>query len=404
MPNNEIVYFVNTTKELYNKELNNNTIHDNFIYFVKNSDSDYKLYKGKTELTINSDYITNQIKDLIANAPEELNTLKELADAFKGNEKLIKQINEAIVKKADKTYLDEKLKEKQDKLVSGSNIKTINGKDILGNGNIQIKEMPDIRSDISDFLKSDISEEYFKNKYGENNQDEMAQLLYLESMGLWFPGFNFTNGNKEFKPIPLVVFFSYLVETIDKNTTKKIDNKVDKKELEEVKLLKQDKLTNGVNIKTLNGYSILGSGNLDFKLSVEDVRGLQDELSDLKNNKKQNEFIVNETNLIDITSFGYCSFIGTNTIILDNMFYQPNKIYQIEIKEKEDTICKINLYKNKITTEEKSYFLSSKKGTYYLNIKKTSNENDAQVSITLTDKTNYNGYDIKKSIIKEIYI
>ena len=275
---------------------------------------------------------------------------------------------------------------------------------MLGSGNIQIKEMPDIRSDISDFLKSDISEEYFKNKYGENNQDEMAQLLYLESMELWFPGFNFTNGNKEFEPIPLGVFFSYLVETIDENTTKKIDNKADKKELEEVKLLKQDKLTNGVNIKTLNGYSILGSGNLDFKLSVEDVRGLQDELSDLKNNKKRNEFIVNETNLIDITSFGYCSLIGTNTIILDNMFYQPNKIYQIEIKEREDTICKINLYKNKITTEEKSYFLSSKKGTYYLNIKKTSNENDAQVSITLTDKTNYNGYDIKKSIIKEIYI
>lgn len=404
MPNNEIVYFVNTTKELYNKELNNNTVHDNFIYFVKNSDSDYKLYKGKTELTINNDYITKQIKDLIGNAPEELNTLKELADAFKGNEKLIKQINEAIVKKADKAYLDKKLKETQDKLISGSNIKTINRQDILGSGNIQIKEMPDIRSDISDFLKSDISEEYFKNKYGENNQDEMAQLLYLESMGLWFPGFNFTNGNKEFKPMPLGVFFSYLVETIDENTTKKIDNKADKKELEEVKLLKQDKLTNGVNIKTLNGYSILGSGNLDFKLSVQDVRGLQEELSDLKNNKKQNEFIVNETNLIDITSFGYCSFIGTNTIILDNMFYQPNKIYQIEIKEKEDTICKINLYKNKITTEEKSYFLSSKKGTYYLNIKKTSNENDAQVSITLTDKTNYNGYDIKKSVIKEIYI
>lgn len=404
MANNEIVYFVNTTKELYKKELNNNTVHDNFIYFVKNSDSDYKLYKGKTELTINSDYITNQIKDLIGNAPEELNTLKELADAFKNNKKLIEQINEAIVKKADKAYLDEKLKETQDKLVSGSNIKTINGKDILGSGNIQIKEMPDTRSDISDFLKSDISEEYFKNKYGENNQDEMAQLLYLESIGLWFPGFNFINGNKEFKPIPLGAFFSYLVETIDEKNTKKIDNKADKKELEEVKLLKQDKLTNGVNIKTLNGYSILGSGNLDFKLSVQDVRGLQDELSDLKNNKKQNEFIVNETNLIDITSFGYCSFIGTNTIILDNMFYQPNKIYQIEIKESEDTICKINLYKNKITTKEKSYFLSSKKGTYYLNIKKTSNENDAQVSITLTDKTNYNGYDIKKSIIKEIYI
>lgn len=404
MTNNEIVYFVNTTKELYNKELNNNTVHDNFIYFVKNSDSDYKLYKGKTELTINNDYITKQIKDLIGNAPEELNTLKELAEAFKGNEKLIKQINEAIVKKADKAYLDEKLKETQDKLISGSNIKTINGQDILGSGNIQIKEMPDTRSDISDFLKSDISEEYFKNKYGENNQDEMAQLLYLESIGLWFPGFNFTNGNKEFKPIPLGVLFSHLLEEIEKNTTEKIDNKADKKELEEVKLLKQDKLTNGVNIKTLNGYSILGSGNLDFKLSVQDVRGLQDELSDLKNNKKQNEFIVNETNLIDITSCGYCSFIGTNTIMLDNMFYQPNKIYQIEIKEREDTICKINLYKNKITTEEKSYFLSSKKGTYYLNIKKTSNEIDAQVSITLTDKTNYNGYDIKKSVIKEIYI
>ena len=55
------------------------------------------------------EFVSQRIKDVIDNAPELLDTLRELAEA---------------------------LALKQDLLVSGENIKTINGSSILGEGNI----------------------------------------------------------------------------------------------------------------------------------------------------------------------------------------------------------------------------------------------------------------------------
>ena len=45
--------------------------------------------------------------------------------------------------------LDKKIEDKQDELISGSNIKTINGQSILGNGNITIKEGENV--DLSEY-------------------------------------------------------------------------------------------------------------------------------------------------------------------------------------------------------------------------------------------------------------
>ena len=44
----------------------------------------------------------------------------------------------AVAGKADKTYVDTELAKKQAQLVSGSNIKTINGQSLLGSGDISI--------------------------------------------------------------------------------------------------------------------------------------------------------------------------------------------------------------------------------------------------------------------------
>ena len=65
------------------------------------------------------------INALINGAPGTLDTLKELADAVNSNKSLVDALNEGITNK-------------QDTLVSGTNIKTINGVSILGTGNITI--------------------------------------------------------------------------------------------------------------------------------------------------------------------------------------------------------------------------------------------------------------------------
>ena len=69
--------------------------------------------------------ISTAINALINGAPGTLDTLKELADAVNSNKSLVDALNEAITNK-------------QDTLVSGTNIKTINGESILGTGDITI--------------------------------------------------------------------------------------------------------------------------------------------------------------------------------------------------------------------------------------------------------------------------
>ena len=64
--------------------------------------------------------------EFIGSAPETLDTIAEVAQAIKDNETVVEALNAAIGNK-------------QDKLISGKNIKQINGQDILGEGNIEIK-------------------------------------------------------------------------------------------------------------------------------------------------------------------------------------------------------------------------------------------------------------------------
>ena len=72
--------------------------------------------------------ISTAINALINGAPGTLDTLKELADAVNSNKSLVDALNEAI-------------SNKQDKLVSGTNIKTINGNSLTGSGNITVNEL-----------------------------------------------------------------------------------------------------------------------------------------------------------------------------------------------------------------------------------------------------------------------
>lgn len=53
------------------------------------------------------DYVDNQIASLVDSAPDELNTIKELADAFQQNRDVIDTLNSAITNKADKIFIAE---------------------------------------------------------------------------------------------------------------------------------------------------------------------------------------------------------------------------------------------------------------------------------------------------------
>ena len=55
--------------------------------------------------------------------------------------------------KEEINILDNKIDDKQDELISGSNIKTINGQSILGNGDITINEGENV--DLSDYVTKD---------------------------------------------------------------------------------------------------------------------------------------------------------------------------------------------------------------------------------------------------------
>ena len=123
----------------------------------------------------------------------------------------------------------DKIKGKQDKLVSGTNIKTINGQSLLGNGNMEITGGGSI--DTSRFAtKTDLTTKQDKLVSGTNVKTINGQSL----LG---------NGN---------ITITGEGGSID---TSRFATKTDLAQ-------KQDTLVSGTNIKTINGESILGSGNI----------------------------------------------------------------------------------------------------------------------------------------------
>ena len=86
---------------------------------------DFISGEHKLSEKVNKDYVDNSIAELVDEAPETLNTLNELAAALKDNADIVDVLNQSI-------------SSKQDTLVSGTNIKTINGNSLLGSGDITI--------------------------------------------------------------------------------------------------------------------------------------------------------------------------------------------------------------------------------------------------------------------------
>ena len=148
-----------------------------------------------------------------------------------------------LMSASDKTKLDGiDLTTKQDTLVSGTNIKTINGTSLLGSGNISI----DTNVDLSNYAtKSELNAK----------QDVINDLDTIRSGAAL--------GATALQAVPS----EYVTETELNNKgylTSVPDTYALKSEIPDISV-KQDTLVSGTNIKTINGESILGSGNITIE-------------------------------------------------------------------------------------------------------------------------------------------
>lgn len=179
--------------------------------------------------------------------------------------------------KASEGYVDTKLMTKQDTLVSGTNIKTINNESILGSGNIEIegvtnynelenkpkinnvelsgnKSLNDLGIDLSS--KQDTLESGTNIKTINNNSLLGSGNINIEapeySAGV---GINIDNRQEISVKLGQGLF-------IDDNAAIRLNNDTLNK-LESI-ATKQNTLVSGENIKTINNNSLLGSGNLEI--------------------------------------------------------------------------------------------------------------------------------------------
>lgn len=121
----------------------------------------------------------------------------------------------------------------QEQLVSGTNIKTINGESILGEGNLEISG----GGGTTDYTQ-------LTNK-PQINSVELSGNKSLSDLGIPTKTSELTNDSGFLTSIP----DEYVTET----------------ELNAGLGNKQDTLVSGTNIKTVNGESLLGSGNIDIE-------------------------------------------------------------------------------------------------------------------------------------------
>lgn len=156
---------------------------------------------------------------------------------------------------------DYQLSGKQDKLVSGTNIKTINNESILGSGNIATAS----QSELTNIATT------------VGNQTSAITALNTAV---------FKNGDNQFDVVNGRI--DSVSSVLDSALT-------DIENVETAVANKQNALVSGTNIKTVNGNSLLGSGNIEIGGSGT----IDTEMSDSSTNAVQNNVITQ--NILSVT-------------------------------------------------------------------------------------------------------
>ena len=224
-------------------------------------------------------------------------------------------LDTALATKADKSSLASK----QDKLVSGTNIKTINNQSILGSGNISIESGTSITVDSA---LSTTSENPVQNKVITNTLQTKANASDIPTK------VSQLENDSKFATQEAVV--QGLATKADKDSLTSLESDItnlqttvgnqDKSIIANAQAIqgKQDKLVSGTNIKTINNQSLLGSGNISIEGGGSTVV-VDDALSDTSENPVQNKVITTRITSIE-------SSLGSKANVSDI----PTKVSQLE--------------------------------------------------------------------------
>lgn len=243
---------------------------------------------------------------------------------------------------ADITDLQGKLDAKQDTLISGTNIKTINGQDILGEGNITIE-----------------------GGTGDVTQQYVDEQLALKVDKTAYEADKATFALKT--EIPSIEGLASKEELQNG-----LEGKQDKGDyaLKSELSGKQDTLVSGENIKTINGQTILGNGNIEIQGGGS---GISDAPSDNKlygrKNANWSEIIIPSTD--NFATKSEIADMLTKTEASEK--YQPKGEYLTEVPSEYVTETELSgkgyltaIPEEYVTNEELTSALSSKqdKGDY----------------------------------------
>lgn len=230
---------------------------------------------------------------------------------------------------------DYQLSGKQDKLVSGTSIKTINNESLLGSGNITTASQSELTN-----LATTVG-------------NQASNITALNTAV-------FKNGDNQFNVVNGRI--DSISSVLDSALT-------DIENVETTVAKKQNTLVSGTNIKTVNGNSLLGSGNIEIGGSVT----IDTEMSDSSTNAVQNNVITQ--NILSVTpivksesNFGSSCVQVVNQLRINGTQINPWK------KEGQDTfnpalieftvsVVDINETTRGLSTNTFSYIISPGEGT-----------------------------------------
>lgn len=210
------------------------------------------------------------------------------------------------------------LETKQDKLVSGTNIKTVNGNSLLGEGNIEIQGggsgISDAPSDGKKYVRQNANwvEEttvdtsnfattaqlaskvdtstYTEDKATFATKAELANKANTSDLSNYLTSTDAESNYAKKGEIPSLEGYLQTSTADEKYATKtELSGKADTSALTS----KQDTLVSGTNIKTINNQSLLGNGNID--IAAGDSKVYVFELSKYVNTRSSQRF----TGIID---------------------------------------------------------------------------------------------------------
>lgn len=216
----------------------------------------------KTKLEGLSNYDDTSIQNAVNSLTTQINTLVsgDASAAIESFNEIIAFLNGVEDSESLDSIIasnEQQIAAKQDKLVSGTNIKTINGESILGEGNIVVNVDTSslaTKEELTSLTNEMIAnEEVHAGAYNDLNTrlNELSENVQGETV------------TKE--------EFNAAIEGVNNGIS-----------------AKQDVLVSGTNIKTINNESILGIGNIEINVDTSSLAS-KEELQNL-----QNEVIANE--------------------------------------------------------------------------------------------------------------